>query len=95
MKYQFIFTVDGDDLQSKLEKAIEDNPKLHLDFLGAFSQGLIKSLKIQGDDNITIEGFKAVKVEGPPLEKSRVMESLAKPVKSTKGFFKKLLEWVE
>ena len=91
MKYQFIFTVDGDDLQKRLEKAVEDNPKLHLEFIGCFSQGLIKALKIQEEDRIAIEGFKAVKVEGSPQEKSPGVKPMETPKRSfintIKGWF--------
>jgi hypothetical protein len=64
MKLGFSLIIKGDErLESKLKHAIEDNPRLHVELIEAFTAAVVRKLSITNEDNISIESFRAAKIE--------------------------------
>lgn len=90
MKYNFIFTVSGEELEKKIQTAVNDNQKLHRDFINHFGQSLVKNLKLNPKDEIAIECFRAIKIDFD-YQKEEVQKN-DKPKKQ--GIFKAICEYV-
>jgi len=63
MKMHFTLIIDGEDsLEAKFKKAVEENPNLHMDLINVFTHAVMKSLKLDQTDKITVTQFKAAKL---------------------------------
>lgn len=64
MKLGFSLIIKGDErLESKLKQAIEGNPRLHVELIEAFTAAVVRKLNIKNEDNISIESFRAARIE--------------------------------
>lgn len=63
MKYHFTMVVNGEDtLKTKIEEAIKNHPKIHVDLIKSFAQAIMLAFHLSEDDNIRIESFTAGRI---------------------------------
>jgi hypothetical protein len=68
MKLEFSMLIGGgDSLISKFKDTLQANPNLHMDLIRAFGHSVMMALRLNEEDKISIEGFRAGQVaETPP-----------------------------
>lgn len=76
MKMHFQIVIKGQDtLEQKFKKAVDENPTLHMDVIRSFAQTIMLALRLKEEDNISVESFRAGKVDEVPTENTQNEES--------------------
>ena len=64
MKIQFSMTIKGEDIiYEKFVKTIESHPTVQMDLIKAFAQTIMMAFRLNAEDNVTIESFRAGRVQ--------------------------------
>lgn len=75
MKYGFNIVIKGlDSLEKKFDETLKNNPNLHMDLIRAFAQTVLIAFRLNEDDNITVEHFRAGKIEEQPTQINEEIE---------------------
>lgn len=76
MKMQFTLVIQGEDsLEKKFEKSIIENPTLHMDLIRSFGQTIMLALRLNEDDKISVESFRAGKAPDAPSQETQKPEN--------------------
>lgn len=60
MKMEFKLLISGgDSLKKKFEETLKANPMLHMDLIRAFGHSVMMALRLNEEDKISIDGFRA------------------------------------
>ena len=68
---EFKLLVRGSEsLKKKFEDSVKQNPALHMDLIRSFGQTVMLALRLNQEDNISIDGFRAGEIsEDKPVTK--------------------------
>lgn len=76
MKMQFTMVLQGKEtLEDKFKEAIQHNPQIHMDLIRGMAQIIMLGLRLNEEDGISVESFRASKIEEP------ISEPIPGPVK--------------
>lgn len=76
MKMEFKLLISGgDSLKTKFEETLKANPMLHMDLIRAFGHSVMMALRLNEEDKISIDGFRAGEIPNTdPVTKAEVDE---------------------
>jgi len=63
MKYQFSILIEGEDtIKEKIEKAVKDHPKIHVDLIKSIIQSIMLTFHFDEADDISVKHFSAGRI---------------------------------
>ncbi len=77
MRLQFTLVVKGNDnLKKKFEETIQTHATFHMDLIQSFGQSIMLGLRLNTDDEISIESFRAGQIPDDPIPTTAPIENL-------------------